>query len=172
MIEPYYFVSNFLAAGPAVKVRVFVDDQGHNTQNRYGFGNEKWNLWGNVLTEYYYHKDGYAQEKQPKKFHYYSKELPEVGGKVFAIWSPLGLVNSVSDGIVSGIRILESVTLIQHTVDIYRGSSGGALLNEYGEVIGINSSGVECSNLEFAIPMQYVYEEIMNPILIQTNLIA
>ena len=46
----------------------------------------------------------------------------------------------MSDGIISGIRVLDDVQMIQYTAPGAPGSSGGALLNMYGEVIGIVSA--------------------------------
>lgn len=65
------------------------------------------------------------------------------GQKVVAIGSPLGMFNSVSDGIISGFRNIDQVDMIQFTAPTSHGSSGGALLNMYGEVIGISTAGVE-----------------------------
>ena len=62
------------------------------------------------------------------------------GQKVVAIGSPLGLFNSVSDGIISGFRVLDDVDMIQYTAPTSPGSSGGAVLNMYGEVIGISTA--------------------------------
>jgi len=72
-----------------------------------------------------------------------------IGEKAYAIGSPQGVNNTFSQGIVSQKR----GHLIQISVPIDHGSSGGALLNEYGEVIGITAAGVENSNadLNFAI---------------------
>jgi serine protease Do len=61
---------------------------------------------------------------------------PQVGDKVYAIGSPLGLENTFSSGEVSQWR---SNDVIQTNVQIDHGSSGGALINEYGEVVGITS---------------------------------
>lgn len=65
------------------------------------------------------------------------------GQAVAAIGSPLGLFNSVSDGIVSGFRKIDGVDMIQFTAPISQGSSGGAVLNMYGEVIGISTAGFD-----------------------------
>lgn len=65
------------------------------------------------------------------------------GQSVVAIGSPLGLFNSVSDGIISGFRNLDGVDMIQFTAPISQGSSGGAVLNMYGEVIGISTAGFD-----------------------------
>lgn len=79
------------------------------------------------------------------------------GQKVVAIGSPLGMFNSVSDGIISGFREIDSVDMIQFTAPISHGSSGGALLNMQGEVIGISTAGIdEGQNLNLAVS----YEDI------------
>lgn len=86
--------------------------------------------------------------------------LPSIGDKVYAIGSPDGLTNTISEGIVSGIRNQNGMTIIQHTAFTDHGSSGGVLLNEYGEAIGITYAGIEKTPLDFAIPMLYVQAEI------------
>lgn len=74
------------------------------------------------------------------------------GQRVVAIGSPLGLFNSVSDGIISGFRVIDDVDMIQFTAPISHGSSGGALLNMYGEVIGISTAGIdEGQNINLAM---------------------
>lgn len=74
------------------------------------------------------------------------------GQKVVAIGSPLGLFNSVSDGIISGFRNINNVDMIQFTAPISHGSSGGAVLNMYGEVIGISTAGIDSGqNINLAI---------------------
>ena len=65
------------------------------------------------------------------------------GQKVVAIGSPLGLFNSVSDGIISGFRQINDVDMIQFTAPISHGSSGGAVLNMAGELIGISTAGFD-----------------------------
>lgn len=79
------------------------------------------------------------------------------GQKVVAIGSPLGLFNSVSDGIISGFRMIDSVDMLQFTAPTSPGSSGGAILNMFGEVIGISTAGVDRGqNLNLAV----LYETI------------
>lgn len=74
----------------------------------------------------------------------YKGKKPLVRGqKVVAIGSPLGLFNSVSDGIISGFRQIDNVDMIQFTAPTSRGSSGGAVLNMQGEVIGISTAGID-----------------------------
>lgn len=61
---------------------------------------------------------------------------PKIGEKVYAIGSPRGLENTFSSGEVSQWR---ADNLMQINALIDHGSSGGALINEYGEVVGITS---------------------------------
>lgn len=79
----------------------------------------------------------------------------EVGEQVVAIGNPLGWENSVSNGIISGIRTFDGIKLLQTTTAISPGSSGGPLFNMYGEVIGITTIGSVwgAQNLNFAIPI-------------------
>lgn len=79
----------------------------------------------------------------------------EVGQHVIAIGNPMGLTGSVSDGIVSAIRQVEGYKIIQTTAPISPGSSGGPLLNDLGEVIGVTFANVEGQNLNLAIPINY-----------------
>lgn len=80
------------------------------------------------------------------------------GQRVVAIGSPLGLFNTVSDGIISGFRRMRNMDMIQFTAPISNGSSGGAVLNMYGEVIGISTAGIdEGQNLNLAVG----YEDII-----------
>lgn len=74
----------------------------------------------------------------------------EKGENIYVIGSPRGLKNSLTNGLISGIR----ATDIQINAAINPGNSGGALLNEYGEVIGIiYAKYEEAENLGFAIPV-------------------
>lgn len=79
------------------------------------------------------------------------------GQKVVAIGSPLGLFNSVSDGIISGFRKMDDVSMIQFTAPISHGSSGGAVLDLYGNLIGISTAGFDDGqNLNLAVDYQTV----------------
>lgn len=82
------------------------------------------------------------------------------GDEIVAIGSPGGIKfqNTVTDGIVSGFRtsgrIAKGVQDIQISASIYHGSSGGALFNDYGQVVGITYAGSnEVPNVNFAIPI-------------------
>ena len=82
-----------------------------------------------------------------------NSDTAEIGDEVITIGNPLGLQNTLSTGLISSIR----EGLFQITAPISPGSSGGVLLNMYGECIGITSSGyTEGENLGFAIPINEI----------------
>ena len=80
----------------------------------------------------------------------------EVGEKVYSIGSPKGMENTFSSGEISQIR---GNAIIQISVPIDHGSSGGALINSYGEVIGITSGGDDGSgaNLNYAMDIRIIF---------------
>lgn len=87
-----------------------------------------------------------------------SRERARVGQKVYAIGSPRGFENTFSSGEISQIRNLDEGFLYQISVPIDHGSSGGVLLNGYGEAIGITSGGFDDSgaNLNFAVDIHVI----------------
>lgn len=97
-----------------------------------------------------------------------SDEL-QVGELAVAIGNPLGeFANSMSMGIISGtdreINIEgESMNLLQTDASISPGNSGGALINSYGELIGITnakSSGTAVEGVGLAIPVNDAKEVV------------
>ncbi len=85
-----------------------------------------------------------------------------IGEKVYVISSPEGLENTISDGILSGIRdITEIRKMLQITAPISSGSSGGAVFNKNGEVIGVATFLLkEAQNLNFAMPVNLLKGKI------------
>jgi V8-like Glu-specific endopeptidase len=94
-----------------------------------------------------------------KSFHVLSlgnSDRVQVGEEVVAIGNPLSLESTVSNGIISGVRIDKEAggKFLQITAPITHGSSGGPLFNMMGEVVGITTLGIEgAGNLNFAIPV-------------------
>jgi V8-like Glu-specific endopeptidase len=96
------------------------------------------------------------------------KELPtvpmgdsstvKVGEEAVAIGNPQGLEHTVTNGMVSAFRKTEGYRLMQISVPISPGSSGGPLFDLRGNVIGITTSGMQgdAQNLNFAVPIEYV----------------
>ncbi|BBH22325.1 peptidase S1 [Paenibacillus baekrokdamisoli] len=91
-----------------------------------------------------------------------SKEA-EVGDEVMAFGSPLGLDNTVTTGIISGVgRDVDTESTsykgaYQISAPITHGNSGGPLvLRSNGKVIGINSAGNDQGSIGFSIPIGQV----------------
>jgi serine protease Do len=92
----------------------------------------------------------------------------QVGEEVLVIGNPLGLEQTLTRGIISGLnRILpESLLGLRHTfiqtdAAISPGNSGGPLVNRYGEVIGITTSFLYgAQNIGFALPINIAKEVI------------
>ena len=77
--------------------------------------------------------------------------LPEPGSRVFAIANPERMARTIAQGLLSGLR----PDLLQFDAPISKGSSGGALFDESGQLLGVifgylNEIGAQ--NLNFAIP--------------------
>ena len=97
-----------------------------------------------------------------------------LGDTIFTVGSPMGLTykGTVTKGILSGKDRMVEVSLSGSTNDYYMnvlqldaavnpGNSGGALVNEYGQVVGINSSKIASEDYEgmgFAVPSSTVKE--------------
>ena len=80
--------------------------------------------------------------------------LLKKGEKVTAIGSPLGLINTVSTGVYSGM-VDDEQPYLQFSAPVSHGSSGGALFNNRGEVIGITSASLESGqNINLAVPIE------------------
>ena len=86
-----------------------------------------------------------------------NSEQVKVGDICFAMGSPAGLSQSVTKGIISNValiaqntrsfrldgeRVGELVRWLGHDAVIYPGNSGGPLVNEQGQIIGINEVGI------------------------------
>lgn len=83
-----------------------------------------------------------------------SQNLPQQGSFVVNYGSPLGTFdNTVSTGIVSAIREYNNYEkVIQITAPISHGSSGSPVMDQFGNVIGIATFGVESGqSLNFAV---------------------
>lgn len=83
----------------------------------------------------------------------------KVGQRIYTVGSPLGLENTISDGIISGIRSNEELSknFIQISAAISPGSSGGAVIDSKGQLIGITTMTFsKGQNLNFAIPINDV----------------
>lgn len=84
------------------------------------------------------------------------------GQRVLTIGNPLGLENTISDGIISSKkRMVGNYPYIQLTAPISKGSSGGVLLNYKAEAIGVTTLYyLDGQNLNFAIPINDVVAKL------------
>jgi S1-C subfamily serine protease len=86
-----------------------------------------------------------------------NSDAVQVGERVIAIGSPLGLESTVSDGIVSALRKESNASWIQTTTPVSPGNSGGPLLRLDGTVVGVVTWGLKLGqNLNFAAPSNEV----------------
>lgn len=83
---------------------------------------------------------------------------PKVGTKVYAIGNPDGFTNTLSEGLISGLRgQTDHVEAIQTSAAISHGSSGGPLLTANGVVVGVTAAmATDGQNLNFAVPAAQV----------------
>ncbi|MDP9254354.1 MAG: serine protease [Verrucomicrobiota bacterium] len=80
-----------------------------------------------------------------------STGAPEVGESVTVIGNPEGLTNTLSTGIVSGIREVEGTEWIQITAPVSHGSSGSPVFDSQGRLIGLATMMLfDGQNLNFA----------------------
>lgn len=86
----------------------------------------------------------------------------QVGEDVFALGSPFGAVlsGSISRGVLSARRVLESVPFLQSDVAINPGSSGGPLLDAQGRVVGIAQLGSKSAGVNLFIPIEEALEKL------------
>ncbi|NKX50255.1 PDZ domain-containing protein [Arthrobacter deserti] len=101
-------------------------------------------------------------------------ETPKVGQLVIAVGNPLGLAGPVTAGVVSGLgrsiptslgrtrRVIEDV--IQTDAALNPGSSGGALADARGRIVGINTA-VAGAGLGLAVPINATTRRIISALL-------
>jgi tetratricopeptide (TPR) repeat protein len=89
-------------------------------------------------------------------------EKANTGENVYVISSPDGLENTITEGILSGIwEITPLKKILDITAPISSGSSGGAVFNKNGEVIGVATFIIkEAQNLNFAMSINLIKDKI------------
>ena len=81
------------------------------------------------------------------------------GDHVFAIGAPQGFELTLSDGLISGLREIDGLSVLQTTAPISPGSSGGGLFNDSGHLVGITTfQSRSGQNLNFAVPARSITE--------------
>lgn len=86
----------------------------------------------------------------------------KIGSKAYAIGNPRGFEQTISEGLVSGIRRndKDEIEFIQTSAAISPGSSGGGLFDDQGRLMGVTTLGFleKAQNLNFAVPGQWIAE--------------
>ncbi len=98
------------------------------------------------------------------------KRSPQVGDVVLAIGNPFGVGQTVTQGIISAtqdrnrnLNISDFEDFIQTDAAIHPGSSGGALIDVYGNLLGINTANLVQSGsggIGFAIPIDIAMQTL------------
>jgi len=88
----------------------------------------------------------------------FGDRLPDIAERVVVVGSPMGLEQTVSEGIVSSVRELPPVgTVFQMSAPISPGSSGSPVVNTKGRVVGIATfQFIQGQNLNFAVAVRQI----------------
>ncbi len=82
--------------------------------------------------------------------------IPLIGSRVVVVGSPLGLSQTVSEGIVSASRVVGGLRYVQLTAAISPGSSGGPILDAFGDVFAVATATITSGQgLNFGVPVRY-----------------
>jgi serine protease Do len=88
-----------------------------------------------------------------------SSEKINQGDRLFTIGNPSGLKFTVTSGIFSGYGELDKHRSLQTDAPINPGNSGGPLINEAGQVLGVNTAVLSgTQGIGFAIPIEQVFD--------------
>lgn len=92
-----------------------------------------------------------------------------VGEPVYALGSPKGVTGSMSEGLISSDKLRGKdpsnpdlpKLYLQHSAKIDHGNSGGPLVNNKGEVVGVNTAGVGNGTVNLAVVSKFI-EDLLN----------
>ena len=90
-----------------------------------------------------------------------NSKFPQIGNEIWVAGTPMGQEGTISNGIISSIEKVKNFDydLLQFTAPISSGSSGGPLVNNDLELIGITVSTIKenaAQNINFAVPSKYI----------------
>jgi S1-C subfamily serine protease len=88
-------------------------------------------------------------------------DTPEIGENITVIGNPEGLKNSLSTGIVAGIREIGGNKWVQITAPVSPGSSGSPVFDSKGRLLGLATMMLlDGQNLNFATPVRQVEADV------------
>lgn len=97
-------------------------------------------------------------------------DMPEVGEAVTVIGNPEGLTNSLSTGIVSGVRAVGGNQWIQITAPVSPGSSGSPVFDSKGQLLGLATMRlIDGQSLNFATPIAQIFAGVSQPTWLETS---
>lgn len=164
----------------------FIDTEGHLITNYHviesevdtsykGYSRTYIKLFDDIETRYPARVIGYdkaldlallkTEAPVPYSFNLGSSEGLEVGDRIFAMGSPLGLENTITSGIVSSKnRMLSTIaSVMQIDAAVNPGNSGGPIIDANGLVQAIVFAGVqEFEGLNFAIPVEQLKKNLLS----------
>jgi S1-C subfamily serine protease len=148
VVDGGYFITNYHVAGGANRLAITIEGKTYSTSGEFAFQDED--------HDYYGVKIGATSTLK------LNPVPPPNGSHVYAIGYPKAHY-MVSEGVVVGTIELGGVKFTSNTARIDNGSSGGILLNEIGEVVGIPTiglSGDKSPVMNFSYTISYVIDEI------------
>ena len=150
-------ITNYHVLNGAVKALIKMNDSTEVEIDKVLASDEKWDIIKFSV-----------KNQDQKKFKYlkFADKKPEQGDKVYNISAPMGLEQTVSDGLISSIRKDSHGEVLQITAPISPGSSGSAVLNEDGDVIAVATffkQGGQNLNFGVAIDKEKIASLTDNP---------
>lgn len=83
-----------------------------------------------------------------------------IGERVYTIGNPSGLTKTLAEGLVSGLRKQDGLNYVQTSAPISAGSSGGALVDSKGALVGVTTFlPKDAQNLNFAIAAEEYWRD-------------
>lgn len=162
-IDENYIITNFHVAGDVSRTIEVAMESGSKTyEAELVYGDKDTDIAVIKLKNW----EEFKKDNPQVTYLKFAEVLSKNTDTVFAIGHPWGLFYSISKGIVSAEARKSPnpfpMWWIQTDAHVFQGNSGGPLLNEAGEVIGVNSVMVsrEGGSYGFAIPVQIVTKVI------------
>jgi S1-C subfamily serine protease len=164
LIKENYIVTNFHVAGePNLILKVGMEGNDKTYDAEFVMGDNDTDVAVVKLKNW----EEFKKENPRLTFLQFAKEMPKATDTAWAIGHPWGLFYTISKGIISVPERKSPSPIpmwwIQTDADVFQGNSGGPLLNENGEVVGMNSLMLakEGGSYGFAIPFPLI-KKIIN----------
>lgn len=156
-------LTNFHVAGNSQEIKIGVTTSDDLYDAEFVYGDKESDVAVIKLKDW----NKFVKENPSYRILDYASRVPKEGETVYTIGHPWGLFYSVSKGIVSTSKRKSPANVptwwIQTDAHVYNGNSGGPMLNEQGQIVGMNSVMVvnEGGSYGFAIPIGLV-KKIIN----------